>query len=200
MTVSFQSLQDYAVLVSVSAQDDIVAPGKAHTRSARSLSSFGKFALETVQMSVWLNTDRSRPWRVECRPLPFSIPLFLQAINAVMLWPVHDQKVPQASEHLCPTRVHIRCNVCCACQSVCPFIPTEFGVPRTADPQKSLQPKTVHGCVPVGAAHSKLCRRFIESGRMMAGVICASRWEASHCIVPVTASTSLFLQATGRKT
>ena len=24
---------------------------------------------------VWLNTDRSRPWRVECRPLPFSTPL-----------------------------------------------------------------------------------------------------------------------------
>ena len=27
---------------------------------------------------------------------------FLQAINAVMLWPVHVEKVPQASEHLCP--------------------------------------------------------------------------------------------------
>ena len=25
---------------------------------------------------------------------------FLQVINAVMLWPVHVQKVPQASEHL----------------------------------------------------------------------------------------------------
>ena len=28
---------------------------------------------------------------------------FLQAISAVMLWPVHVEKVPQASEHLCPT-------------------------------------------------------------------------------------------------
>ena len=27
---------------------------------------------------------------------------FLQAISAVMLWPVHVEKVPQALEHLCP--------------------------------------------------------------------------------------------------
>ena len=27
------------------------------------------------QYFVWLNTDRSRPWRMECRPLPFSTPL-----------------------------------------------------------------------------------------------------------------------------
>ena len=63
------------VSVSVSAQDGIVALGKAHTRSARSLSSLPKVALETVPIFVWLNTDRSRPWRVECRPLPFSTPL-----------------------------------------------------------------------------------------------------------------------------
>ena len=61
--------------VSVSAQDGIVALGKAHTRSAPSLSSLPKVALETVPIFVWLNTDRSRPWRVECRPLPFSTPL-----------------------------------------------------------------------------------------------------------------------------
>ena len=35
------------------------------------------------------------------------------------------------------------------------------------------------------------CRMFIESVRMMACVICASRWEASHCIACVTASTSM---------
>ena len=63
------------VSVSVSAQDGIVALGKAHTRSAPSLSSLPKVALETVPIFVWLNTDRSRPWRVECRPLPFSTPL-----------------------------------------------------------------------------------------------------------------------------
>ena len=33
---------------------------------------------------------------------------FLQAINAVMLWPVHGQKVPQASEHLCPVKSSYR--------------------------------------------------------------------------------------------
>ena len=63
---------------------------------------------------------------------------FLQAINAVMLWPVHVQKVPQASEHFCPTKLQTRCDICCACQSICLFIPTDSGVPRTVDPQKSL--------------------------------------------------------------
>ena len=64
--------------VSVSAQDGTVALGKAHTRSAPSLSSLPKVALETVPIFAWLNTDRSRPWRVECRPLPFSTPLYFR--------------------------------------------------------------------------------------------------------------------------
>ena len=34
------------------------------------------------------------------------------------------------------------------------------------------------------------CSRLIESVRMMACVICASHWEASHCLAYVTASTS----------
>ena len=80
---------------------------------------------------------------------------FLQAINAVMLWPVRVQKVPQDSEHLCPAKLQTGCDICCACQSICPFIPTDSSVPRAVDPQKSLQPKTVHGCVPVGTAHSR---------------------------------------------
>ena len=63
---------------------------------------------------------------------------FLQAVSAVMLWPVYVQKVPQALEHLCPAHRQTRCVVCCACQSICPFIPTDSGVPRTVDPQKSL--------------------------------------------------------------
>ena len=81
---------------------------------------------------------------------------FLQAISAVMLWPVHVQKVSQASEHLCPAKLQTRCDICCACQSICLFILTDSGLPRTVDPQTSLQPKTVHGCVPAGAAHSRL--------------------------------------------
>ena len=56
-----------SVSVSVSAQDGIVEQGKAHTRSAPSLSILPKVALETVPIFAWLNTDRSRPWRVECR-------------------------------------------------------------------------------------------------------------------------------------
>ena len=63
---------------------------------------------------------------------------FLQAVNAVMLWLVHAEKVPQASEHLCPAKLQTRCDICCACQSICPFIPTDSGVPRTVDLQKSL--------------------------------------------------------------
>ena len=63
------------VSVSVSAQDGILALGKAHTRSAPSLSSLPKVALEKVPIFAWLNTDRSRPWKVECWPLPFSTPL-----------------------------------------------------------------------------------------------------------------------------
>ena len=63
---------------------------------------------------------------------------FLQAINAVMLCPAHVQKVPQTSQHLCPAKLQTTCDICCACQSTCLFIPTDSGVPRTVDPQKSL--------------------------------------------------------------
>ena len=33
---------------------------------------------------------------------------FLKEINAVMLWPVHVEKVPQSSEHLCPAKLQTR--------------------------------------------------------------------------------------------
>ena len=36
---------------------------------------------------------------------------FFQAISAVMLWPVHAEKVPQASEHLCPAKLQTRCDI-----------------------------------------------------------------------------------------
>ena len=35
----------------------------------------------------------------------------LQVMNAVMLWPVHVQKVPQASKRLCPARLQARSAV-----------------------------------------------------------------------------------------
>ena len=66
--------------VSVSAQDGIGALGKAYTTPlppphTHLPLSLHKVALETVPMFVWLNTDRPRPFRVECQPLPFSTPL-----------------------------------------------------------------------------------------------------------------------------
>ena len=58
--------------VSVSSQDGIRAFGNSRTRFAQSLGSF----LETIPMCFWLKTDRSRPWREERRPHPFSIPVW----------------------------------------------------------------------------------------------------------------------------
>ena len=55
-----------------------------------------------------------------------------------MLWLVCVEKVPQASEHLCPAKLQTRCDISCACQSICPFIPTDSSMPRTVDPLKSL--------------------------------------------------------------
>ena len=49
-------------------------------------------------------------------PASFLHSSFLQANSAVMLWPVHVEKVPQASEHLCPARLQTRCDICCPCQ------------------------------------------------------------------------------------
>ena len=52
---------------------------------------------------------------------------FLGEINAVMLWPVHVEKVPQASEHLCLAKLQTRCDICFAIQFISPFIPTDSG-------------------------------------------------------------------------
>ena len=66
-----------------------VVLGKARTHYASSLSSLSKVAIETVPMFVWLNMDRSWPWRVEMSATSFLHSSFLQAISAVVLWPVH---------------------------------------------------------------------------------------------------------------
>ena len=151
--------------VSASAQDGIVALGKALMRS-RSVSQQSPQGCPSNSANVCQVEHRSfltsEGGMSVASFLHFS---FRQAINAVMLWPVHVQKVPQV------------CDICCACQSICPFIPTDSGVPWAVDPQKSLQPKTVHGCS-VGAAHSRL-HHLQESVNIMACVICASRWAAS---------------------
>ena len=72
--------------VSVSAQDGIVALGKTHMLSAP--HSLPKIALETVPICIWLNTDRSRTWRLECQPLPFSSPLSFS--NEHIVWSPRD--------------------------------------------------------------------------------------------------------------
>ena len=56
----------------------IVASGKVHTCSSPSLSSLHRVTIETVSLSVWLNSDRSRRGRVEHRLLPFSTTLSLR--------------------------------------------------------------------------------------------------------------------------
>ena len=62
---------------------------------------------------------------------------FLQAVNAVMLWLVRVEKVPQASEHLCLAKLQTRCDICCACQSIYLFIPTASMVVNDLDELKS---------------------------------------------------------------
>ena len=108
--------------VSVSAQDGIVALGKAHTRSTPSLSSLPQGCPKKKQKpnsaSICL-VEHSSFSTLEggMSAASFFHSSFLQAINAVMLRPVHVQKVPQVSEHLCPAKLQTRCNICCACQS-----------------------------------------------------------------------------------
>ena len=134
--ICFTSAKSKSVLVS--AQDGIVALRKAHTHSAhvsqQSLQgcpqNYAYICLVEHRLFSALEGGMSAP--------SFFHSSFLQAINAVMLWPVHVQKVPQASEHLCPAKLQTRCDICCDYQSICPFIPTDSGMPRTVDPQKSL--------------------------------------------------------------
>ena len=119
-------------LNSVSAQDAIIALGKAHTRSC----------LVPQQPPKGCPRNSANICLVEHRSLPtlegrmsaasFLHSSFLQAINAVMPWPVHVKKVPQASEHL--HKLQTRCGIYCSCQSICPFTPTDSGMPRAVDP------------------------------------------------------------------
>ena len=45
---------------------------KVHTHPSPPFSSLPKAAVETLPIPVWLNTDPSEPWSVECRLFPFS--------------------------------------------------------------------------------------------------------------------------------
>ena len=113
--LSIQS-KNSLVLVILLAQDDIVGLGKAHTRSTPSLSSLPKVALEIVPLFVWLNKDRSRPRRVECRPQFFSTPL---SFRRSVLWcsgPSMFRKLPKprntsALPSCRPVTVPTMCNI-----------------------------------------------------------------------------------------
>ena len=48
----------------------------------------------------------------------------------------HVQKISQASEHLCTTKLQTRRDVCYAGQSVCLLVSSDSGVPGIVDPQK----------------------------------------------------------------
>ena len=105
------SLSEARASVSVSAQDGIVASERP-IRATPCLSAVSPMLLHSS---------------------------FLQAINALMLWPVYVQKVPQASEHLCPAKLQSRCDVCCACQSICPFTPTARSLPLPDQDSRSTK-------------------------------------------------------------
>ena len=76
---------DGQVLASVSAQDGIVALGKAHTRSVPSLSSLPKVALETVPIYCLVEHRSISTLEGGKSAASFLHSSFLQAISAVML-------------------------------------------------------------------------------------------------------------------
>ena len=151
-----------------------MALGKALTCSALSLSSPTNVALETVPMFVWLHTDRSRLRKWECRPPPFSIPL---SFRRAMLWssglsafrkflkPLNTSALPS-----CRPDVIFAVFASLAARS--------FPLSH-AQSRRSTEFFAVEDClVMCQSGHtfpdSTFCRRFPESVKMMACVICAS--------------------------
>ena len=136
----------------VSVPDGIVALGKAHTRSDPPLCSLTNVALETVPMFVWLNTDRSRPRRVQCRPLPFSTPLSLRrSVLCSGLSMFRKFLKPRSTSALPNCRPDVIYAVLASLSA------RSFPLTRRAQGSRSTNvfaAKAVHGCVPVGAAHS----------------------------------------------
>ena len=79
-TFQYRDIPVQTFSFAVSTQDGIVAQGKDHMRSALPPNSLPEVALETVPMSIWLDTDCSRSWRVERRSTTsFVLFSFLQA-------------------------------------------------------------------------------------------------------------------------
>ena len=98
-----------AASVSVSAQDGIITLRKAHTHILPSISAVSpRLPLKQCQCLVEHRLFLTLEGGMSAASFLHSS--FLQVINAVMLWPVHVQKVPQASEHLCPAKLQTRCE------------------------------------------------------------------------------------------
>ena len=110
---------------------------------------------------------------------------FLQAINAVMLWPVHVQKVlkPRSASALVSCRPDIISAVIASLSArsfpLTPACPGQLIHRSLCSRRLSMVVSQSGQPIP----DSTFCRRFIESVKMMACVICASRWEASRCVV-----------------
>ena len=101
-----------AVSVSVSARDGIVALGKG-PYALRPVSQQSPQGFPPNSANICLVEHRSFSTLEDgMSAASFLHSSFLQAINAVMLWLVRIEKVPQASEHLCPAKLQTRCDIC----------------------------------------------------------------------------------------
>ena len=138
-----------SVSILASSYDGILAFGKP-ARTAPSLSSLPPVVLERVPMFIWLNKDCSRPRREQSRPSS------LEETSAVMLWPALAQKIPLDSEHRCPAKLQISCDVHCAYSPVYLFIPCDSPVVRAV-------------------VHSGLCSRRLYMAAWRSGL---STWLA----------------------
>ena len=93
------------VCVSVSAQDGIVALGKGPQALRPRLSAVSPRLPSKQWQCLLFPTSEGG-----MSAASFLHSSSLQVINAVMLWSVHVQKVPQATEHLCPAKLQTRCD------------------------------------------------------------------------------------------
>ena len=147
-------LSPFPTAVSVSAQDGIVALGKAHMRSAPSVSQQSPQGCPQNSADICLVEHRSFSTLWGGMPAAsFLHSSFLQAIKAVMLWPVHVQKVPKPRG----TKLQIRCDICCACQYICPFIPTDSGAHYSRSTEVFVGKDCAWLCVSQGCCQDPHC-------------------------------------------
>ena len=129
---------------------------------------------------------------MECRPLPFSTPLFFERsiLRCSGLSMFRKFLKPRSASALPSCRPDAISAVLASLSARSfPLTPscTRQSIHRSLCSQRLCIAVCLSG-QPI--PDSTFCRRFIKSVRMMACVICASRWKASHCIACVTASTS----------